>query len=272
MRHSLLSWSFGSLFLVTAHAGAQTAVEPSRSSKPASAENDEARTDAREYAFRQERCSYGENLICFGLGRTVITGLFVEVEDARLNYRSEVMASTGLRGGWGVCARFGVDLWDWIPLHVGIRHASPNDDRGFSQDVVTCTQEIGSSQQMCDTTPHSAFTTAGGVLASAETGLEPNLRLARGWALSPGLLLGYSGALQQYKRSINDCVDCTDVSLPVDASAGYMAASLRLTWVAFGLALRYERYLGGDLKDGIAIAFDFGARYKAVLLPIPGEL
>jgi hypothetical protein len=125
---------------------------------------------------------------------------------------------------------------------------------------------------MCETTPHSEFTTAGGVLASVETGVEPSFRLARGWALSPGLLLGYTGAISEYRRSISDCVDCGGISLPVAPSAGYLAPSLRLSWAILGIAVRYERYLGGDLKDGIAIALDIGVRYKAFPKPIPGEL
>ena len=272
MKSAWFLCGLSALVLAPAQAAAQSAaVDTGATRAAADGEADSAAVEAREFADRQSRCNFGESLECFGLGRTVITGVFIEMEDARLNYRPEVMARTGLSGGWGFGARIGVELWDWIPLYAGIRHASPNDAQAFSQDLVTCTQEVG-AQPVCETTPHSETTTAGGVLASVETGLQPSFRLARGWALSPGLLLGYAGSIWDYRRSISDCVDCSSVPLPVAPSAGYLAASLRLSWAFLGLAVRYERYLGGDLKDGIAIALDFGVRYKAIPRPIPGEL
>jgi hypothetical protein len=221
-------------------------------------------------AQRQAACDAGATLICFGLGRTVITGLVLELEDARISYKPAVSTRTGLRAGWGIGFKAGLDFWDWIPLQVGVRHASPNDDQGFSEPVVDCTQEPG-APAMCEPVPHSASTTAGAVFMSIETGVEPSLRLAKALALSPGLFLGYAGTISDYTRSVPDCVGCTEVSLDVNASAPYIAPSLRLTWLVFGLSVRYERYLSGDLRDAFAIALDLGARSKAVAVAFPGE-
>ena len=55
------------------------------------------------------------------------------------------------------------------------------------------------------------------------------------------------------------------------AHAKTILQSLRLTWLVFGLSVRYERYLSGDLRDAFAIALDLGARSKAVAVPLPGE-
>jgi hypothetical protein len=272
MKSSLFFCWLSAFVLAPAQAAAQSAMaDTSATRAPGGDEVDSAKDEARDLADRQSRCNYGETGACFGLGRTVITGVLLEMEDARLNYRSDVLARTGLSGGWGVGARVGIDLWDWIPLHVGVRHASPNDAQAYSRDLVTCRQTVG-GQPMCETTPHPESTTAGGVLASVETGVEPSFRLARGLALSPGLLLGYTGAIDEYRRSINDCVNCAKVSLSVSPGSGYLAPSLRLSWFIFGLAVRYERFFGGDLKDGIAIALDIGARYKAMPKLIPADL
>lgn len=220
---------------------------------------------------RQAACNAGASLVCFGLGRTTVTGMFLELEDARLNYDAAVMTRTGLRGGWGFGVRFGIDLWDWIPLHVGVRHASPNDNRGFTEDVISCSQEQPGAPWMCDEEPHAATTTAGAVFTSIETGVEPSFRIAKGLAFSPGLLLGWAETVARYTRSVESCSGCREVALDLHASAPYLAPSLRLTWLAFGLSVRYERYLAGDLRDGIAIGFDLGARYKAVASALPGE-
>lgn len=219
---------------------------------------------------RQKRCDRGETLMCFGLGRTLITGVFVEIEDARLSYDASVTERTGLRGGWGVGFRGGIDLFDWVPLRLGVRHASPNDDRGFSEQVVRCTQTPGGLPE-CDDTPHSVSTSTGTALYSGEVGLMPSVRLGRAWALSPGFMLGYTGMFGSYTRSVTECVDCTEVTVPVRARGAYLAPTIKLTWLVFGLSLRYERFLSGDLRDGVAIGFVFGPLYKAVGLPLPGE-
>ncbi len=226
--------------------------------------------DETNLRMRQSACDYGAALTCFGLGRTTITALFIELEDARINYRPAVSTRTGLHGGWWFGVKFGVDLWDWVPLHVGVRHASPNDSHAFSQSVMNCTQAPGAAP-VCDEDWHNVDSSAGAVFLSAETGLEPSCRLARGLALSPALLFGYAGTVWEFKRRVTNCVDCNTEPLDVDGSATYLAPSLRLTWGVLALAFRYERYLGGDLQDAIAIAFDFGVRYKAVYNAIPGE-
>jgi hypothetical protein len=219
---------------------------------------------------RQVGCDSGGFVNCFGLGRTTVTAVFIEMEDARINYKPAVSTRTGLNGGWGVGFKFGVELWDWIPLQAGIRHASPNDSRPLSQSVMNCTQEVGEAP-MCDGNWHDVTSTAGAVFVSVETGIEPNFRLATALALSPGLLIGHAGIAGEYRRSVSNCTDCSVESLEVDGSGAYLAPSLRLTWGVLGLALRYERYLQGDLREAIAIGFDFGLRYKSVFSQIPGE-
>jgi hypothetical protein len=204
------------------------------------------------------------------VGRTTITAVFIEVEDARINYEPAVSARTGLNGGWGVGFKLGLALWDWVPLQLGVRHASPNDTRPFSQSVMDCTQELGGVPE-CDGNWHDVTSSAGAVFVSVETGIEPNFRLARAWALSPGLLLGHAATVSDYERSVSNCPDCEVQPLNVAGSGAYLAPSLRLTWGVLGLALRYERYLAGDLREAIAIGFDFGVRYKSVFSAIPGE-
>jgi len=216
---------------------------------------------------REARCDRGESGVCFGLGRTALSGLLIELEGARINYQPAFTARTGLRGGWGPGAKLGVDLWDWIPIHVGVRGASPNDDRGFSEDVVDCE----GSPPVCQQRPYSAGSDSSAIFLSAETGLEPSIRLARGLAFSPALLFGYAGTVVGYKRKIALCRNCTVVPMDARASAAYIAPSLRFTWYFVGLSLRYERYLAGDLKDCVAIGLDFGLRYKALGSPLPGE-
>lgn len=238
--------------------------------EPASPAAQTLTADEADLLARQSACDLGASLICFGLGRTTLTAFFIELEDARINYKSAVSAQTGLQGGWGFGGKVGLDLWDWIPIHVGARHVSPNDSHAFSQSVMNCSQEPG-APPVCDGNWHDVESSTGAVFLSAETGVEPSFRLARGLALSPGLLLGYAGSVWEFKRRVTDCVDCNVEPLDVHGSAAYLAPSLRLTWGVLGLAFRYERYLGGDLREGIAIAFDFGVRYKAIYKAIPGE-
>lgn len=188
------------------------------------------------------------------LGRTTITGILVEFEDARLNFRPGVPARTGLDAGWGFGFRAGIDLWDWVALHAGVRVVSPNDSRSFSESVVTCTQQVV-EDEMCDTTPHMQSSSTGGALLTLETGLQPNLHLTRALILSPALLAGYAW-LPSLSRSIDQCTDCSTQTPQVNGNAPYLAGSIRLTAICFGLSFRYDRYLAGDLQDSIAVGFD----------------
>jgi hypothetical protein len=211
-------------------------------------------------AARHAACDAGQTAVCFALGRTTITGFLVEVEGARINYDSLVRARTGLGGGWSVGVRLGLDFWDWIPVHLGFRHASPNDHSGSAQQVVNCTQELN-EDPICDAISHSEPAETEAFFVSAETGLEPNFKLAQSWTLSPGVLVGYAGQTGSYRRYIPSCGNCPEQRLNIRGSAPYVAPSLRLSWLVFGLSLRYERYLAADLRDAISIGFDFGLRH-----------
>lgn len=221
-------------------------------------------------AERHERCDEGESLVCFGLGRTAVTAMFLELEDARLNLDRAVTERTGLRGGWGVGVRFGIEIKDWVPLYLGVRHVAPNDDRPYSQLVQACQAEIG-GPWMCDPAEDMETKSSGVAAINMETGLQPSVRLVPAWSLSPGVLFGYANQMDNFSRNISACSGCTSEPLNVYVNGSYVAASLRLQWLAFGIAIRYERYLSGDLTDGVAIGFDLGARYKAVALQLPGE-
>lgn len=193
-----------------------------------------------------------------------MTGVFVELEDARINYDAAATARTGLRGGWGLGARLGVDFKDWVPVHLGLRHAAPNDGRSFTEPVVHCVRTPPGGPTRCDAEPRQAMSTVGGVVASFETGVEPNIRLASGVALSPSLLLGYLAPVVGYERSIERCQNCRVEAVDLQVHTGYGAASLRLTAHNFGIALRYERFFRGDLRDAIAIAIaiNFGFHHR----------
>jgi hypothetical protein len=209
------------------------------------------------------RCAEGHREACFLVGKTFLTGSFMELEDARINYDAAAMARTGLRGGWSYGLRLGMEFKDWVPLHWGLRHAAPNDTRSFTQFVPRQCSPDARGFTTCSA-PGDKTSTVGGLLTSLETGLEPNFQVARGAALSPGLLIGYVGAIAKYRRSIDWCSDCRVEPIDLQLNAGYVAASLRFTWSPFGIALRYERFFGGEQTDAIAIAVDFGMRYKAI--------
>lgn len=210
--------------------------------------------DRRQYEAWKSGRNRGKGYACFMLGRTTLTGVLVEFEDARLRFRPGVDERTGLAAGWGFGMRAGIDLWDWVPLHAGFRLVSPNDSRGFSESVYTCTQQVG-EPEMCSDTPHPENTSTEGVQLTLETGVQPSFQLAPWLALSPGVLVGYAW-LPSLKRSIDDCTDCTVEHPSVSGDAAYVSPSIRLTWICFGLSFRYDRYLGGDFQDAMAIGFD----------------
>jgi hypothetical protein len=231
--------------------------EETRTATPShAAPSDDAPEDAsrREYEGWKSGCARREKVACFMLRKTTITGFLAEFEDARTRFRPGIYERTGLTAGWGFGFRLGIDLWDWVPLHAGLRLISPNDSRTFSQSVYTCTQQVGEPEECADT-PHPENSSTDGVLLTLETGVQPSIQLAPWLALSPGVLVGYAW-LPSLNRSIDQCTDCTVESMAISGNAPYVAPSMRLTWLCFGLSFRYDRYLGGDFQDAMAIGFD----------------
>jgi len=213
------------------------------------------------------KCDAGGWDGCFFSGRSFVTGVFAEIETVRIDYDAATRARTGLRAGWGGGLRLGVDFKDWVPLHAGVRVASPNDSRPFSQWGQLCHMSGRPPTGVvidCDDQPHQAASHASALLAFVETGIEPNFRLAKDAVWSPAALLGYSAPIVNYRRSISTCPDCTTEPIDLRSRGGYGAVSLRLTWWGLGIAFRYERFFGGEQRDAIAIALDIGVRHRAI--------
>lgn len=259
------------LYVLCVVSCAATAHAETRGLDTAPAESDEALQKRREELRARERlCEQGASLVCMTLGRTALTAVFLELEYARLSYDPIVTTRFGLSAGWGIGARAGVKFWDWIPLQMGLRHASANDSNSFARDLYWCTTEVG-GPTTCNDDATSVTSTTGSALMLTETGIEPDLRLGNGWVLSPGVLAGYVNDVMGYSRSINNCSDCQPIDLPVHADGAYLAPSVRITWLTFGLGLRYERYFGSDLANGLSITLDFGVRRKMTLAPVPED-
>lgn len=153
----------------------------------------------------------------------------------------------------------GLTLWDQFALNVSVDGLLFEDEMPFSEEVVTCVTSLNPPAPEHCSDPMSKESTVDTTALGIEAGYQWRFGLDRLFALVPGLMLGYHGALAPPGRGVA-CQGCHGYVLrDFDASGAYVAPFARLTMASFvGFSARWQWFLSGDLGHALLFGIDLG--------------
>lgn len=188
----------------------------------------------------------------------VVSGIYVGFDLGYATIRAEPADRVGIGSGVSIHLRGGLEFWDHLVLGAGFGGLLLADNKPTSEWVVSCTTVNGI--ETCSG-PYEQNSTITAALLTAELGFQHRFRPTRGTSWSPGLSLGYQGALLDFARDVG-CDGCPPpVDLPASASGFYLSPFLRVTVGRVGtyaIIVRSHWYLTGDVMQDTTFGVEFG--------------